>query len=179
MRLTQADVDQLKEIIDTHKENRCFEPVFIYYKMRLDGAFQYCALPLPLGLEPKFLKRVDFAKNEIASRSSCDSVLNKFKTLMEEDPDLVQFDETDEEYQKLSQKYKDQLFIFPSQLGADLKKAYSETFHVQLEESPQTQAKHITLLKAKATEAANATYRGDRKVVTAIDLQTPSTSFNS
>jgi hypothetical protein len=82
--------------------------------MRKDGAFQYCALVQPVGLEARFLRRYDLSNEELQRTSSTNDPLRKFKELMEEDPDLVQLEETDEEYQKLVNKYKvknEKLFV--------------------------------------------------------------------
>ncbi|RZB39085.1 SNAPc SNAP43 domain containing protein [Asbolus verrucosus] len=171
IRLTQTEADKLNDIIAVQKQNKSWEVVFIYCKMRLDGAFQYCALVQPLGLDAKFLKRYDLASEGIHKKTTRDCPVQKFKTFMENDPILTQLQETDKEYQSLVNKYKEkcnQLFVFPSAIGDELKKTYDNLFDVNTEELPNEQGK-LKEIKTRAMASTNAVYRAERSMVTGTD----------
>jgi hypothetical protein len=177
IRLTRAEADKMVEIVEVHKSYNSLDLVFIYHKMRKDGAFQYCALVQPVGLEARFLRRYDLSNEELQRTSSTNDPLRKFKELMEEDPDLVQLEETDEEYQKLVNKYKvknEKLFVFPTQIGQELKRAYSNVFNIDLEDDEERA--RLKEVKSRAMSNMNATYRGEKAVLTAASLEAPSTS---
>lgn len=147
------------------------DPVFIYSKMQIDGAFQYCALSQVCSLGAKSLKRFDLSSEEINVKSAKDSVLNKFKNMLENDADLKKLQDIDDEYQRLAQEFNDKnrkLFVFPSKINLELRKIYSGTL-----DNDESVVKRT---KSKAMANTNATYRGERKVVTATDLQFASTS---
>ncbi|EFA05365.1 snRNA-activating protein complex subunit 1 [Tribolium castaneum] len=173
IRLTQTEFDKLCEICEIHRANKSLDLVFIYNKMRMDEVFDYCALAQPLGLEARFMRRYDLSNSDINVKTSHDSCVKKFKSLVEEDEDLAEFRKTDDEYQQLARKYMEKcgkLFIFPSKLDEELNQIYNEVCVDDLNQSGGDEVKN------RAMSNTNATYRGDRKVLTAQDLDTPSTS---
>ncbi|XP_044261469.1 snRNA-activating protein complex subunit 1-like [Tribolium madens] len=175
IRLTQTEFDKLCEIYEIHRANKSLDVVFIYNKMRIDEVFQYCALVQPLGLEPRFMRRYDLSNGDINVKTPYDNCLKKFKNLVEEDEDFAEFQKTNDEYQKLAQKYMEKcgkLFIFPSN---ELNQIYDELCNNDLSQSGGDEDR-LKEVKHRAMNTTNATYRGDRKVLTAQDLDTPSTS---
>lgn len=144
--------------------------------MRVDGAFWYCGLPTPLKLQSRGVYRTD--ETPTVTLSQNDS-LKQFKDFVEKDDILTELQKIDEEYQKLTMQYNEkseQFYVFPTKVVDELKEAYKATTIDPNQEEEKKESDQLQKLKTRAMRNKNATYRGDKRVLSAADLDTPSTS---
>lgn len=105
VRLTLEEFQKISELLEEMKNRGCLDPVYIFSKMKLEGAFLLVAHRKPLGPEDRFIKNSEIYYNDTFSLSKVRNVERKFTELLSESELYKEISATDTEYQKLLKKY--------------------------------------------------------------------------
>lgn len=105
VRLTFEEFQKICELLDEMKSRGCLDPVYIFSKMKIEGAFLFVAQRKVLGPEDRFIKNFEIYYNDTFSVCKVQKVEHKFKELVSESEMLKELTTTNSNYQERLKKY--------------------------------------------------------------------------
>lgn len=168
IRLTLPEYQIIKFLINDMKENKIYDPVYVFAKLRSDNAFSYVYNDIVLAPELKY-HSLDFKKHsDVFENFSASSLRTSCETLMEDN--LAEVDVVDEEYQKCLRKFKESfsdlitdssLQMFNTKPSEEIKKLYDSRKLIKAEtmEGESSVGQKRKIVKLKAMSLKNPQFR--------------------
>ncbi|XP_030747608.1 snRNA-activating protein complex subunit 1-like [Sitophilus oryzae] len=178
IRVSYDEYTIIKDLMDEMAKEKYMEPLFIFAKLKADVAFNYVGCSMPRSI--RFIKNTKKAFTAHTLNANFgENPLSKFEGILQ-DESVVKLQDTCKRYEMALKKNSSiypNIDQFKSTIMDDLNAAHKKLFsedHSTPSEQIETDLKILNSrqeIKLRALKSENATYRGAKQVLTAIDLE--------